>query len=73
MGQVTDDDTDVILKKLGILFPSFYALYYVISLLYLLAFGLPFSKFGYFPFYIDLNDFKPELRDEDDDDRELPL
>eukprot|EP00959_Pyramimonas_sp_CCMP1952_P057683 1203961-Pyramimonas_sp.AAC.2 len=73
MAHPTDDDTVVILRKLAYFIPSFYALYYAVALLYLLAFDLPMDRFGYVPFNFEDDDFKPLYRDSDEDDRELPL
>mmetsp|Transcript_17242 Transcript_17242/g.23821 ORF Transcript_17242/g.23821 Transcript_17242/m.23821 type:complete len:161 (-) Transcript_17242:423-905(-) len=73
MGIVSDDETRVILRKLATCVLWFYILYYLVSLLYVLAFGLPFTLYVCFPFYFDDDDFKPLLRSSDEDDRELPL
>mmetsp|Transcript_6695 Transcript_6695/g.7679 ORF Transcript_6695/g.7679 Transcript_6695/m.7679 type:complete len:164 (-) Transcript_6695:1239-1730(-) len=73
MGLKTDDDTVVILRKLGLFIPSFYALYYLVSVIYCAGFGLDWSLLGKFPFYIDDNEFKPILRGDGASDRELPL
>eukprot|EP00899_Mesostigma_viride_P014892 jgi/Mesvir1/23403/Mv21096-RA.1 len=73
MGKATDDLTKTILKKLAMFIPSFYALYYAISLILVLSFKLHISKWGRLPFYFDEDEFKPKLRSKDFDDRELPL
>ena len=68
MGKKSDDDTAVILKKLGIICPSFYAMYYVVVVVLALAFGLECDdkdscRYYRLPFYFDEDDFRPEGAD----------
>ena len=68
MGKKSDDDTAVILKKLGIICPSFYAVYYVVVVVLALAFGLECDdkdscRYYRLPFYFDEDDFRPEGAD----------
>eukprot|EP00002_Diphylleia_rotans_P012172 TRINITY_DN2380_c0_g1_i1.p1 TRINITY_DN2380_c0_g1~~TRINITY_DN2380_c0_g1_i1.p1 ORF type:complete len:149 (-),score=35.99 TRINITY_DN2380_c0_g1_i1:249-695(-) len=48
MGHVSDDDTRVILKKLAMIFPSFYLINFVVSFILCAAFGIDID--GSMPF-----------------------
>mmetsp|Transcript_21540 Transcript_21540/g.41083 ORF Transcript_21540/g.41083 Transcript_21540/m.41083 type:complete len:161 (+) Transcript_21540:361-843(+) len=73
MGQLSDDESGVICRKLSLILPSFYILYYIVGAIYLSGFGLPMERLGVLPFNIADDDFKPLLRDSGQEDRELPL
>jgi hypothetical protein len=72
-GNVEDDHTQVILRKLAWFIPAFYALFYSVAALYLGALGVSFEHLGAAPFLFDDDDFKPLLRKAGQADRELPL
>lgn len=73
MGNVADDETRVILRKLAWFVPSFYVLFYSVATLYLAALGVSFDHLGAAPFLFDDDDFKPLLREAGQADRQLPL
>jgi len=73
MGNVADDETRVILRKLAWFVPSFYVLFYAVAALYLAALGVSFDHLGAAPFLFDDDDFKPLLREAGQADRQLPL
>ena len=60
----TDDETVVILRKLGIICPSFYAIYFVVGVVLALAFDLDCNndscRYYRLPFYYKLEEFRPE-------------
>ena len=59
----SEDDTVVILRKLGLIVPGFYALYYVIAVVLALALSLDERdddfRFVEMPFYHDGRTFNP--------------
>lgn len=63
MGKKVDDDTSVILRKLAIILPAFYAIYYVVAVILFAAFsggcGNEYCKYEMLPFYFDETRFKP--------------
>lgn len=73
MGKLSDDDTKVILQKLAVFVPSFYALFYIVGVIFIGGFKLPWKHLGWLPFYFQWDDFRPGYRRAELTDRELPL
>mmetsp|Transcript_31084 Transcript_31084/g.101313 ORF Transcript_31084/g.101313 Transcript_31084/m.101313 type:complete len:168 (+) Transcript_31084:1563-2066(+) len=72
--KVNEDDSAVVLKKLALLLPSFYASFYVCGAVYLAAFGLPVEdELPLLPFRWSERDFEPSLRDSGEPRRAAPL
>lgn len=63
----------VILRKLSIFFPAFYALFYIVGIIFIGGFGLPWKHLARIPFYFQWDDFRPAYRRQPLPDRELPL
>ena len=63
----------VILKKLGIFIPSFYALFYIVGVIYIAGFRLPWRHLARLPFFLQWDDFRPAFRRHGMGDRALPL
>lgn len=63
-----DDETVVILRKLGIICPAFYAIYFVVVVLLALAFDLACDsdecRYYRLPFYYKMEEFRPEGTDQ---------
>ena len=68
MGKASDDETAVILRKLGIICPAFYAIYFAVVVLLALAFNLDCNndqcRYYRLPFYFKMEDFRPEGNDQ---------
>lgn len=63
----------VIVRKLAIFFPAFYTLYYIVGIIFIGGFGLPWKHLARLPFYFQWDDFRPGYRRQQLPDRELPL
>ncbi len=55
MGTKSDDKTTTILRNLAVLFPTFYLLYYLISIIMVGSFSVNWEYLGIIPF--DFDDF----------------
>uniref|UniRef100_A0A6U2HSI1 Protein SYS1 homolog n=1 Tax=Chlamydomonas euryale TaxID=1486919 RepID=A0A6U2HSI1_9CHLO len=59
MAKKSDNDSVTIAKKLGIFLLTFYVVYYLMSVIMVGAFGVPWTELGKYPFLTEMDVFNP--------------
>lgn len=59
MAKTSDSDSKTIVRKLAFFVPSFYVIYYLLSIIFVGSFKVNFKELGGYPFRIRFSEFNP--------------